>query len=404
VANLSNPDSTNQLLIDKAVKNSLNKALIIPGSSIKGAMSTAIIDYLDQKYSLHLKDNRNYRNYLSRIFGRPDEENTFQDVKIGDFEAKIGEQCVVSAQEVRKQVSDKETTPKHDCEVSLSLCANKQDAFLYNAITCGRLFGDEHPKVLRIQGEDINEKLTLQNVFEICNRFYGMRYLKEKNEFYKKGHLKDAAQALAPIDRIIQNLGSEEMILRLGHYSHVECVTIRNSQPHRRRINGRLLPTGTTRTLAHGLYPFGWVKLRLCSWEELHQAQREKEEHDRTFLKRREEIRTHKKKQRIELARKKQEQETRRQKEEEFKRQREQELAAMPYEERQIFLVEQKEADENQIFELFFNLDNLEKEMKIRAAKAIKAVWKEQKKRWRGKLTPKQAQKVSKVKEILNED
>ncbi len=405
-ANLSHPDSSNQLLIDKAVKNPMNKALIIPGSSIKGAISTAIIDYLDQKYNLSLKDKppRKYNEALSEIFGQSFKINTFQDLKLGDFEAKIGHSCLVSAKEVRKEPSDRSVTPKNDCEASLSLCANNQSCPLYNTMTFGRVFGQEHPKVLRIKGQGINEELSLEDVFKICNRFYGMRYLKEKNEFYKKDHLSDTFKAIAPIDNDIQNLNSQEMILRLGHYSHIECVTIENNKPHQRKVKGRFLPTGTTRTLAHGLYPFGWVKIRLCTWDELKQGQQEKQIHDEQILKAQEEIRTQTKNKAIELARQKEEQEYLRQKEQEEKRERENELASMSDEERLLTLVEHGQADENQVFELFFKLDNLDDNMKLRTAKAIKGIWQGQKKRWQGKLSPKQAKKVSKIKEILGEN
>ncbi|MEA3465351.1 MAG: type III-A CRISPR-associated RAMP protein Csm5, partial [Thermodesulfobacteriota bacterium] len=69
IADLNSP---NQLLIEPALKNPLTGGLLIPGSSIKGAMRTAVIDWCDQNWKLNLRDSRNPRDYnqtLERALG-----------------------------------------------------------------------------------------------------------------------------------------------------------------------------------------------------------------------------------------------------------------------------------------------------------------------------------------------
>ena len=58
------------------------------------------------------------------------------------------------------------------------------------------------------------------------------------------------------------------MLIRVGHYSHSRCVTIDNSKPWAKSgKDGMLQGPNTTRTLANGLLPFGWILLSECSWE-----------------------------------------------------------------------------------------------------------------------------------------
>jgi CRISPR/Cas system CSM-associated protein Csm5 (group 7 of RAMP superfamily) len=403
--NLQRWDSEHQLLIDEAVKNPFTGALIVPGSSIKGAIRTAVIDYFDQEYHLKLKQaGKEMNRILGKVFGRPNEANTFQDLKVGDFEARMDESYVFPAREVRKSQRDSAATPKNDCETTMSLCTEGEPYRIYGTMTLGRVFGGEHPKKLRIQYNGKTVEWELDELLKLCTNFYGKRYFDEKRTFYDQPHLRETARALERVERELGELGAHETILRLGHYSHVECVTITNNKPSGRTDkNTNRVIFGTTRTLANGLYPFGWVKLRLCEWEEYEEALRQKKEHDARISSERAQARQEIQERiresiRLEQERKRQEQEER-----ERQAQREAELASMSEEERLIHRVEQGEAIENQVIELYFKLDDLDDESRIRAAKAIKARWQQEQKKWTGKLSPKQQKKVAKIRSILGE-
>ena len=172
----------------------------------------------------------------------------------------------------------------------------------------------------------------------------------------------------------------------------------------RRKVKGRPLPTGTTRTLANGLYPFGWVRLRLCTWQEWEEGLGEKREHDYKIFQLRNEARERAVEQIRNREQERLEQERREAEAKEAQAKREAELEAMSDEERLISLLENNEATENQVVELFFKLDSLDEALKLGAAKASKASWKAEKKKWSGKLSPKQKTKVAKIKAILGEE
>ena len=403
--NLGRKDSANQLLIDEAIKNPLSGAVIIPGSSIKGAIRTAIIDYLDQELNLELnKAGKNYNNILEDIFGKSNIPNTFQDLKLGDFETKINEATVFSAREVRRKQSDRSATPKNNCVVTPSLCSEGEKYSFYSTMTVGRIFGEKHPSVISVNYKGKKYQWELNELMQLCNKFYGKRYFEEKKKFYKQSHLQTTDGLLELVEKQLQDVSSNEMLLRLGHYSHIECMSITNNKPKGRKIQGTDKTVyGTTRTLANGLYPFGWVKLRICDWEEFEKAREAKHKHDEKILTKRRESREEIREKVEEQLRLEEERERKRQEEQEKQAQKEAELAAMSEEERLVYFVEQGEANENEVNELYFKLDQFEESEKERVAGLIKKRWQMEKKKWSGKLSPKQKDKVAKIKSILGE-
>jgi CRISPR/Cas system CSM-associated protein Csm5 (group 7 of RAMP superfamily) len=407
-ANLQDKESANQLLIDDPIRNPRNGALFIPGSSIKGAIRTTIIDYLDRECGLELNRRelgQDMNRALTELFGPPNKPNTFQDLKVGDFEARVDEARVFTAREVRRNQRDSATTPKNDCLATPALCTEEKAPRLYSTLTLGRVFGKDHHGILRVRYNGRTYQWDLLELLQECTRFYRSRYWREKERFYKQPHLRNTDSALEVVDDALNDLAQDEMLLRVGHYSHVECVTVTNNKPGGKTSKHTGRPIyGTTRTLAHGLHPFGWVKLRLCSWEEYEQALRDKREHDKQVLRSRELAREQIRQKAAEQARQLEEQRRKEREEEERRQRREQELAAMSEEERLVVFVESGEAIDNQVDELYFKLDQLDDELRVRAARAIKGRWQQQKKKWTGKLSPKQKKKVVVIQGILGEE
>lgn len=405
--NLQDSQSANQLLIDDPIRNPFNGALLFPGSSVKGAIRTAIIDYLDQTLGLNLKKKKPGKEMdqtLNSVFGPPNKPNTFQDLKVGDFEANMDEARVFTAREVRRNQRDTAATPKNDCLATPSLCTEQYIPRFYSTLTLGRVFDEDHPSAIRVKYQGKTYQWDLSQLLHQCTLFYQSRYWNEKEKFYKKEHLKDTDRALEPVDQVLNNLAPDEMLLRLGHYSHVECVTVTDNRPKGKKDRKNRPVFGTTRTLAHGLYPFGWVKIRLCDWDEYERAREEKQEHDNWIISSRQQAREEKRKKALELARRLEEQRKKEREEQQRREQRERELASMSEEERLLFYVEQGEATGNQVNDLYFKLEQLDNELRLRAARSIKAVWQQQDKKWSGKLSLKQKDKVKAIKNILGED
>ncbi len=95
---------------------------------------------------------------------------------------------------------------------------------------------------------------------------------KEMEKFYSKPHLTETASLLKPIqDRIDQMNTETDMLLRIGHYSHIESMTLTDVDPDQQVTHrqGKKFYPGTTRTLADGRIPFGWCLLSLSTENDL---------------------------------------------------------------------------------------------------------------------------------------
>jgi len=272
---LSDMNTVNQLKIVPTMRNPLTQAPLIPGSSIKGSISTALLDYVDRKYQLGLKEAKKrdeeakkqkrrsdeYHRIISEIFG--DIRNSvFKDFKISDFEFGAVDSVYVTAVEISQNPDRENSTPKDPCEVISNKLMLTEPPVIAGRIGIGAI-NKHYSDTLFIRRNRFNEKWALSNIMSICNDFYKERYRAEKDKFYRLLHLAATSEELETIDNEIERPGPGEMILRVGHYSHVECVTITNNAPFTRVVNGKKMPHGTTRTLANGVFPFGWVKIKV---------------------------------------------------------------------------------------------------------------------------------------------
>ena len=113
------------------------------------------------------------------------------------------------------------------------------------------------------------ESIDLPFIIESLCRFYVPKYEAEYRKFYLAPESADIRQAMAPMSREVVGLRTNEALIRVGHYSHVECITLDEVRNPRTRMgrDRRPLPWGKTRTLANGLYPFGWAKLEFLDFK-----------------------------------------------------------------------------------------------------------------------------------------
>lgn len=404
---LGDQGSANRLLIDKAVSNPDTQGIIIPGSSIKGAIRTVIIDYLDREMNLQLKNaaasdrggrSTNYNKQLEKYLGQI-RDSVFKGFKISDCQAGIGHAQIVSAIEAR-QNPGKISTPKNNCMATLSFSTNDQACSLYGKISIGHPQWDSNPH-LTIK----NEKFDYDRIKELCNQFFLKRFQDEISKFYRLPHLKDTAEVVNKVNTRILESGQDGLLLRIGHYSHIECMTITDNKPATRwdKKGNKPYPYGTTRTLANGLHPFGWVLLRLCSEEEYLNGIKRIEDHDAQVLARKENKLKIAHEAKLELLRQQEIEEEKRLAREEKEKEQQRLLEAMSPEEREIYLLEQGALNDNQIYELYSKLDSMDGELKIRAAKLISREWKAQKRWGKKECSKKQWQKVQILKKILAE-
>lgn len=411
---ITDPNSQGKAEVQPLPRSPVSMAPYVPGSSLKGALSTPLIDSLDRGGKL--KGASSYNAALKDLLGEIS-THAMQALKVSDVPLMPNSTRIVAAKE-RALIPDGSRTPKPACEVVTSTPAGRSPFFgrLLMAIT------NEKKPGITLPGAQGNRSLS--RLAEVCNTFYLQRFRDELEKFYRLRHLQSTGAMLDPLLKRIEALDPEKhILLRVGHYSHVECVTVTANRP--KAAKG----PGTTRTLAGGMLPFGWVILTFCTPAEYEagsarveaailEAMREREA---GRAKREEEIRrvVEEQRKRVEAAReerekaaelerqKRQEQarkiaraEEERQRREREAAEREAMLAGLSPEERLIAEVGSPQGTEAQSMKLWSLLDTLEAGLRADAARALQGCWQRLGK-WEGKLTKKQAPKVAKVKQIL---
>lgn len=271
---IANTNSPNQLLIDPALKNPLTGGLLIPGSSIKGAMRTAVIDWCDQNWNLNLKNSRNQRETLERALGSI-RESAFKQLKIGDFEAVNSNSAIVMAKEKSIKAEKSDGTPKNSCEITFSVATEGEPQALFGRVSIGKQ-NLTQDVCLTCTMNNRTQSWSLSELMQLASNFYRQRFDQEKSKFYDQPHFSFSKDVIKFLDEEFSSLQESQMILRVGRYSHIEAMTITNNKPGGKKGYGK------TRTLANGIYPFGWVKLTLCSqtehdnyWQQKRQQEQE---------------------------------------------------------------------------------------------------------------------------------
>lgn len=394
--------------VDAALRNPANGSLYIPGSSLKGALSTPLINWLDQ---LAISRNRpSLRNImeqdkrgridrgLTEMFGRIN-EHAMQALKVSDCLAPPTSCTIVRARE-RSRNPEQKGTPKNPCE---AIMPGKGDLW-------GRIMLDSASTPPAISLPD-GQRVDLSCLAKLCNEFYGKRFVDEIMKFYQEPHLRKVGERLVPLLQTIGTLGETQILLRIGHYSHVECVTVDNNKPFTSKGKDRKpKPYGTTRTLANDMLPFGWVMLHFCTLEEYEQGIQQVEKAERAVANERSERRRALQKEAEEKARKLEEQRREREEKLEAERMKAEEeerkkkelvirMAQLTPEEARILQLEEN-GDENMSMQLFKDMQGWSPEMQAKCAKALKACW-ERLGKWSGKQSDKQKAKIARIKELL---
>jgi CRISPR/Cas system CSM-associated protein Csm5 (group 7 of RAMP superfamily)/predicted DNA-binding ArsR family transcriptional regulator len=380
--------SKNQALINFMTRNEISKIPYLPGSSIKGAIRTAIANRF--VISANIKSGDSY-NYNNKIFGVPTKD-PMKNLKISDVSLDKFGSVIFEAKE--HSPKDKKT-PKDSYEAAVSFCQIDTPVVYPLKMSLNPFL---------LHGEIVDTKFLIESL----HRFYMPKFIEEYEKFYKDESYKDIRQAIAPLNMEALRLKTNEAFVRIGHFSHVECITLDNvRKPKARMKDGKPLPWGKTRTLANGLYPFGWVKIEFVNLKSKHRPQINwpfsLQELENIIQAKKESI--IKANKAIELAAKQaMEAEEKRLAEENRKA----ELEAMSPEERDIAAVNNPKITENQVVEIYNRIDDFSEENKTKLALALKTYWNDHGK-WekkKGKKTKgilKQIDRVEKVKNILGE-
>lgn len=242
-----------------------NKRIIIPGSSIKGAIRTAVLNILARQVQAADAFSQEGKNEKIILKYHDAKNDPFRAISLSDVSFDLRDNLLVSPM----------TPVFYNSEKS------PEGVNIYAEVLKGNLLGNNisetgeiaiHDKILnkRVQ---INENKSfyieereyhiISKLAEYINEFYKSVFIKEYTKV-TNGTMNDSIKVI--YDQIANYINTDmknnnKILIRIGRWSHVEAVTIEN---FRRPFNRR--GYGKTRTLIQyngGFYPMGWCAMKI---------------------------------------------------------------------------------------------------------------------------------------------
>ncbi len=257
---------------------------IIPGSSIKGAIRTAILnkelsDFTDQKFDVLDKQiyesrdkTKEERNIQKKILSyRNEKDDPFRSIQIRDFEFNgagcVGSFEIVSCNKHSGELNAIPTQIMAECLKGRLIKGTSESIgeFTIDEDLQKSVITNDDPKKTFIMGK----KISMDSIIDSCNFFFKSEFDSEYNAFYKDSINKTLyiSSLKEEIEKITSS--SNQFLIRVGRWSQVEFVTLEERLRYPKTPKGRdhrQKPYGTTRTLLdyNGDYvPMGWCKCTL---------------------------------------------------------------------------------------------------------------------------------------------
>jgi len=262
-------DIQNQLLITPAIRNGNSFKPYIPGSSLKGALRTAVVSDLAQT----TQDLRPYDKYLDR-------EMELKVLKYGESQRNRPGLRPNMGKDPFRAIKIRDIALDHkDVTVAFvrNMSKNRQGRLqanqiqMINEVIKSRVMGDS----VTFTGELIFDNdlagtpgalsrndITPDFIVRACNAFYMPKIDEEHEKFYENSLVQQASDILL---KEAARLSHDECMVRLGRFSGCESVTVdkyRAPEFGRRRNVG-----GKSRNVCEERYPMGWLKLKICRQE-----------------------------------------------------------------------------------------------------------------------------------------
>jgi len=371
----------------------------MPGSAVKGALRTAYLNFLAKKRP-HIpldKGKGQAKELEKKLLGGSFDTDPFRLVKVSDF-MPVGDIRARILYAVNEKKSPGLTPARGPYQIP--------EVIQPGARFLGRIVVEEPPGKAPIKNP-----INLDALLKAASSFY----LKEK--FREEKELRNVGLSNVPIPP-----EGAKVLLRIGHHSGAECVTIEGYRSILIRGpsgKGTRSTTSTTLWLAsevrkprmrESLMPFGWCFLVHADPSLIRNLEAEENAWKNTWYQRLKEKAERRRAALAEAAHKKrlEEQEAERHAREEARRKAEKEarkarLEQMSPEERMIEEVKDPHVTEHRVVEVFNLLDTFPEHLKPDLANALKAYWQRVGKWEKKQCSKKQWQKVTKIKSILSE-
>ena len=250
----------NQLLISPFVRTTDDFKPYIPGSSIKGAIRTAIIDSIVQSKGYKPPKSPGNNSWELEAMGalsqRKGKDEPKPDISKDPFRTlKVSDVFISNDVMAIGEVFNARVDKRRDRITTVGIQMIKE--VLLGQINTGKIVEfegeiriDEFLPSVRGVARELNKDFIIQ----CCNKFYNDEFKREQ-EFYELAlDMHDIIDRMRSLFRVNQN--ENECVIRVGRFSGVYAVTINNFRnPHNRKWRN-------TRNLFEGKYPMGWVKVK----------------------------------------------------------------------------------------------------------------------------------------------
>lgn len=276
--NLNNSD--NQLMVNSFIRRLDSNDAIIPGSSIKGAIRTAVVsDFTQTRYNEKNDESifrdKHWENMILKCSDPKDDP--FRAVSIEDITLTANSTIIDETVIYKPEKSYQDPAGiQQFYEMTYSILEGKKvsgSGFLtfYTGLQ-NKEYADKYNNKKKAVSMILNAEMLAQT----CKKFYSKLIDYEHKKFYTRERKAELEPVSNRLKEEVSKLAQNEFPIRLGRFSHCEAVTIdvelkggdgitprQLRQPRTKRgKNGQPLPWGTTRTLAADYFPMGWAKCR----------------------------------------------------------------------------------------------------------------------------------------------
>jgi CRISPR-associated protein Csm5 len=276
-----------QRAVQGFVRNPLTGQPYLPGSALKGAIRTAVVNAFTQKQLPSLKaviepllenprDRRNaWKTLETGVLNfqfRDLHQDPFRLFKVADTELPLDHTRVDKVWPVKRDGSEDTKGIQMHFERLLS----RGDGIEDGGFTVELELGEQAIRDDRVK---LGQRLDMEMIRRACTTFYAGRILAEQRRFFAHAQSPErqfGAQGLIKInpDKILvaKSIQERGLLLRVGRFSHFESLSVDHLRQGWNVQARRPIKEGSSRTLcrcrpnpdgASTALPFGWLLLML---------------------------------------------------------------------------------------------------------------------------------------------
>ncbi len=265
---VEDPNSKGQ--IDLFCRRASDGVPYIPGSSIKGAIRTAVIDYLlkskkDIQAEQYVENKGGNIQLEALALGNIDRSHgqrgnlyrdPFRQLAISDIHLQSDSCYIDRIKIVRPPTQGGTPRPSEEkIKIYRDMTWSYLDGETVSYTGQARLFSKLAHS--RSNGDAaLSRSLSTSEIVEACNAYYMPEVEQQLDRFTPRteGNDRDIRE---PLLQAVEDLRENECVIRLGRHTHFECMTFSdpfNKPPEKGK--------GKTRSYVDGSLPLGWARLR----------------------------------------------------------------------------------------------------------------------------------------------